>query len=203
MSSNKNIDDKFYLIYRTSDDRHGGIDNFYGWSTNKSIINAFLKQRSKKKYIVQKEFDIDSNVLRPELMIDILLLKSCQSGEIIKFFTTEEEKERITKDINSMFDVLRTFDRIDDENIFQLVNLFNNLDEKYIEALSIIGYKPMEVTYICDRVDDMYDGEGGIDSISFDSEDEYNTVDQKYSHDPAKVIIFSLESVIKVLKDDL
>lgn len=211
---------KFYLIFRRSDDRHGGIEDFYGWTANKSILNAFLKQRSKNKYVVERmelngtEIEYCSNRkmlsteyldLRSELMIDILELKSCQSGATVKFFTTEEEKQRIERDIKVMFDELRSFDRIDDENIIKLVNLYNKLDEKYMDALECIGYRPMEISYIYDKVDDIYgDREVGIDDcVGFDSEDGCHITTDEYSNDPSKVIIYSLESVIKVLKDDL
>lgn len=212
--------DKYYLIFRRSDDRHGGIENLYGWTANKSILNAFLKQRSKNKYMVERmelngsEIEYCSNRkmlsteyldLRSELMIDILELKSCQSGTIVKFFTTEEEKQRIERDIKVMFDELRSFDRIDDERIINLVNLYNKLDEKYMDALEYIGYRPKEISYLYDKVDDMYgdDREVGIDCIGFDSEDGCHITSDEYSNDPSKVIIYSLESVIKVLKDDL
>jgi hypothetical protein len=222
MSLGKNSVNKFYLIYRKSDDRHGGIEDLYAWTTNKSTMNAFLKQRDRSKYIIDKvELDIVDDgsgcnhgvidkrhiYLNSSLMIDILKLKSCQTGEVVKFFTTEEEAQRMEISINKMFDELRCFDRLDvasSDEYMHLVDLYNNLDDKYLDALNCIGYRPLEVSYMCnDNELDYYNLDIGVHSTTCDSESECELLHDKLKYDTWKIITYSLESAIKVLKNEL
>lgn len=216
----KSEDTTYYLVYKTSDDRHGGIEGMYGWTTNKSILNAFLKQRKKNKYVVDKIYvDIDKNALQTkqgliefkyldvdlsdDLMIDILPLKSCQSGDTIKLFSTNEEKIRIVNDIDNMFDALRSFQREDDlDHIKGMVNTFGLIRDKYIDALETIGYRPMEVEYMYDSVDDIYNNVNYGFGYNPDNDDS-EILANSNNYVTYKSVIYSLESVIKVLKDEL
>lgn len=216
----KSEDTTYYLVYKTSDDRHGGIEGMYGWTTNKSVLNAFLKQRKKNNYVVDKiHVDIDKNALRSKqgliefkyldvdlddnLMIDILPLKSCQSGNIVKLFSTNEEKIQIVNNIDNMFDELRSFQREDDiDNIKGMVDTYRVIRSKYIDALETIGYRPMEVEYMYDSVDDIYNEVNY--GFGYEPEDsDSNGLGNSYNYAMHKSVIYSLEAVIKVLKDEL
>jgi hypothetical protein len=207
-------DQVYYLVYKTSDDRHGGIEDLYGWSHSKSVVNAFLKQRNPKKYVIDKMVItadksgayskrglVDTRYLdlSDPIMLNILPLKSCNTGETVKLFTTSDEQIRIVSDIDSMFDQLRSFDRVEDTSIAHLVNIYKSIKPKYINALEWIGYNPTEISYLYDTVDDIYNeinfGQDYID----ESDDEID----KGGLNLIKAMFYSLESVIKVLKDEL
>lgn len=216
----KSEDTTYYIVYKTSDDRHGGIECMYGWTTNKSVLNAFLKQRRKNKYTADRIYvNATKNALRTKqgliefkyldidlddkLMIDILPLKSGQSGDIVKLFSTDEEKTQIVNDIDNMFDELRSFQRVDDiSDIKSMVDTYRVIRDKYVNALETIGYRPMEVEYMYDSVDDIYhDVNYGI-GYQPDGEDE-SILDNSHNYVIHKSVIYSLESVIKVLKNEL
>lgn len=212
----KSDDTTYYLVYRTSDDRHGGVEDFYGWTNSKTILNAFLKQRNKSKYITEK-ITIDADLsgayskkglvdtkyleLDKDLMIDILPIKSCQSGDIVKLFTTNDEKIRITNDIDAMFDELRSFDRMNTDNIKSMVDTYSAIKDKYTDALVKIGYQPMEVEYMYDSVEDIknYVNYG----LGYSDNEDDDILNHSHNYTIYKSIVYSLESVIKVLKDEL
>lgn len=189
-----------------------GRDNgahFYGWTPSKATVKAFLEQRSKHKYVVQ---EVDRDELfsthgdRPsdDLLIDMIQLRSNKLGTDVVFFTTPEEKEGIEKRIQKLFRELSSLDSIWQEDLTKspvsdFVNAIVNLLPGYANALHYIGYRPDVIDMVYDSVQD-HDADDDLFELPTSPSNQRNewTVD-----DPCKVIIYSLESVIKVIRDEL
>jgi Trp operon repressor len=209
-----------YLVHRVynSKERQDLKDrsHIYGWTTDKRVLKAFLKQRDPKKYTVSKiEEDQIPNALGryvdeiEEFMINFIKLKSAQTGEEFNLFMTENEKNEVEKRIERIFEDLSSIDVIDGE-ILHYVNILINIKTKYSDALNYLGYRPKEI----DAVFDSYVGEvmyersySSYDGISceefyHDPRGSYGTSISSLS-DISNKIIYSIESFIKAMKDDL
>lgn len=206
-----------YRVYGPDEDRpvhvKDGQYHLYGWTTSKKVLKAFLQQRNKNKYIV-KETDLEeiaeaysSNDLKEEKMIDIAEFTSSQSGERIKFFSTQDELDYASNKIRSMFDDISSVTWILENtstkrDIEFFVHLINSLKPKYADALHYIGYRPKEIEDLFDSADSIYDGDSPRDWFEDPKKDDmYSGADGEY--DVSKYIIYSMESVIKVLREDL
>lgn len=194
---------------------------FYGWSGSKSVIKAFLQQRSKNKYQVRKMRDEDLayylSETDPDLLtlIDFVPLKVVATGEEVKFFTTRSELEETEKRIQRYFrNLSKIIDRTGSVEIFEM---YRNLDQFYGESLDFIGFLPPEA-------DDLFDVAefGGATSetekVAWEIEQAYlGTLDcplEEMEHDGripglmmisnvANKILYSMESFIKVLYEDM
>jgi len=207
---------KYYLVYRKSENneyyRQGGIEDFYGWTTSKSVLDAFLEQRNKKNYIVERVESLDeAELIDPRFvellddqMIDTIELKSCRTGEMVTLFMTDSEKKTIEHDIQKMFDDIRSFDRIKNIDTGRMVDIYSNLIEKYSVALDVIGYRPCEISYVYDQIEDSYNSDVGFSDAYPKRDDTYTSFkSERYISDPSKIFIYSLESVIKILASDM
>lgn len=215
-----------YLVYRvyTRKERPDYDDRsrFYGWSKSKAVIKAFSEQRNRKKYKIFKmnkeeivktlSEDIDD----ADAMIDILTLKSVKTGEEMYLFTTNNELRECEKKIQRMILDQASLENIEGDGNY--LEMFINLDEYYADALYIIGYRPREVdilfpsadyhddpsdiTKVEEVIDDAYDGVAAFPQEVYGCQPNrllgLSTLD-----DPTNKIFYSIESFIKVLRDDL
>lgn len=216
-----------YLVYRaysrkerpyiSSNDRLV----LYGWTANKDVLNAFFEQRTKKKYKVKKTNDdeimeVMKDELDADMMIDFIDLKSASTGETIKFFMTKAELIDTEKNIQHIFqDLSRLVDR--DNGKMKLLELYVNLDDYYLDALRYIGFNPPELSDLFDSVEylDSPSGFMDIDGLidgAYESacdvphEFEYHQgiiPSIPYMENVSNKILYSVESFIRVLRDDM
>lgn len=220
---------KTYMIFRTytakerPDMRKVDRTRFFGWSKSKDVVMAFLSQRDPKKYKIIKmsdeeiaEYFSEDNMVYNETKLDILVLRSASTNEKVLLITTINETMQAEKDIQRMF---YSACKIVDYSV-NAVELFMNLQEKYSEALEIIGFMPPEVEAMLNPVD--YESSGSrIDFIEEEIDDAYSgaldypreedTVQRlekplglmMFNNNTYQKMLYSLESFIKVLKEDL
>lgn len=225
-------DEKYtYLIYRaySEKERPGSSPRdrivFYGWTSGKSVVKAFFEQRDKKKYKVRKilEEDMDREVkgyidgeLDFQYLIDFIKLKSSSTGEDVQLFMTGNELKQAEIKIQEYFrDLAGLVER--DNGKTRLLELYINLDDYYLDPLQYIGFNPPEMDALFDSVeyresdDYAYSIEGLIESRY---ESAYDVPSETYVHTglipgfsamPAvsNKILYSIESFIKVMKEDL
>jgi hypothetical protein len=214
-----------YVVYRhyssKEQDRPGPMalnpghrfreSHLYGWTPNKATLKAFLGQRSQKKYS-SKAIDLDelrfeAGRSKDDLLIEAAQLRSQALNETVFLFTTKEELEKVRNRIHEMFRELSSFEVLWRESITasplsNFINMMTNLLPEYADALHFIGYRPEEINYVYDSVDeagDAYLAEGYDIPIGRRTKTEQAWRDD----DPSKQIIISFESVIKVLREEL
>jgi len=223
-------DHKYYIVYRVYTDeemvkriRSTGNNRIYGWTYDKRVLEAFMMQRDKKKYISYKvsrskiEKTFGSSSLPPNTMINYLPLISAKSGEEIPIFMTMDESQECEKKIQRYFDEMSSLSNIPFKNkekeIDFYVSMFVNIKEKYASAIHYLGFRPPEVDAKFDSMIDAYD-----------AGDVYDMIDQAYEKgypmeyhgalkdgvpgralidDPVRKSVYSFESFIKVLREDL
>lgn len=215
-----------YLVYRvyTKEERPDIEDRsiLYGWSTNKSIVKAFCKQRSKDKYQVLKMSNDDiirtfsEEIDDTDAMIDFIKLKSAKTHEVIYLFMTLNEMRETEKKIQKMFLDQASLERIPGNGNY--LELFMNLDDYYADALFFIGYRPREVDILfpsadprddyasVDRIeqqiDQAYDGLYGFPQEELRRSTD-SVVGLSIIEDVANKICYSVESFIKVMREDM
>lgn len=217
---------KKYLVYRTytKKERPGLSDRsrFYGWSSNKSVVKAFLEQRNPKKYtVIKMSKDRIAETFSEEIddvdaMIDMLKLKSVSTGEEIPLFMTLNEMRETEKKIQRMFDDTASLERIDGTGNY--LQMFLNFDEYYADALFLIGCRPREIDIMFPSAD-YHDDYSSIMKVEEEIDNAYDRIytspSETYtSHynkilglstleDVCNKIYYSIESFVKVLKDDM
>lgn len=215
-------DDQRYLVYRVYSKKErpninsNGRIIFYGWTNNKNVIKAFFQQRDKSKYRVYKTNleelgeKFSENDLELNNFIDYLPLKFVSSGEKINFFLTMDEMQEVEVKIQRYFREKCELVAID-EGKMNLLNLFLNLDDYYADALEYIGFIPPEINALFPSADPDDDIEYNI-SVGYDT--YYGAPVERFKHLSAapglnmidKVymkILYSVESFVKILKEDL
>jgi len=222
------VSDTKYLVFRTyMENERPDISSpeerivLYGWTSNKNILKAFFSQRNKDKYRVKKVSTEDlayyysDTDLSMDIMIDFLTLKIASTGEEIEFFITKHEMMETEKKIQAYF---RNLSSIVDRGKCGIkhLNMFNNLDEYYADALLYLGFEPPEIEALydvcgyheCTSSEDMINMEiEGAYSMYDYPEEEYHRKDEIPGLStftlPAKKILYSLESFIMILREDL
>lgn len=215
-----------YLVYRIyhksecsdSTDR----SRFYGWSTNKNIIKAFRKQRNQKKYKIIKMSEneiskiFSENIDDIDAMIDYIKLRSAKTNEKMSLFLTLNEMRETEKKIQRMFLDQAALSRIPGTGNY--LQIFLHLDNYYADALHFIGFRPREVDDLFPSAD-YHDDYSSIEKIEEEIDAAYEEMYQfpreivKKStesavglaviDDVSNKIYYSLESFIKVMKDDM
>lgn len=205
-----NSEKLYFIIYRVynSEERLMAIRNtrLYGWTDNKKVLKAFLKQRDESKYtFVEMDEEEVGRVFSESSpptdgMINYIKLKSSKTDEETTLFMTPNELIEIEKKIQMMFEELCSINNFpfanEEKEILYFVNLIMNIKEKYFEALYYIGYRPREIDMIFDHVDEPYAREQLLDL-------SYGHYLYPASDDISKIVIYSLESFVKVMIDDL
>lgn len=213
-------DEQKFLVFRVYSKKEREDPNtrslFYGWSDSKSVLKCFFDQRDKKKYRVVKVDDddiaknFDEDVIDDSTKIDFVKLKSATTLEEVCLFMTKNEL------IEAEIRIQRLFEDLSSLENKKYINMILNLKPKYAEALYYLGYRPPEIDIMFPSADDM-------DNYSNESETEYllTTAYEElimrdnyggYAHkvlgpdvlsDPFRRMIYSVESFIKVLRDDM
>lgn len=186
---------------------------FYGWSTKPEVIEAFQSQRDPRKYKVQKYTREElgrmfgENAMYPESKIDYVNIPIAATGERMSFFTTAAELMSAEKKVlRMMSDLARLVDK--DEGRTRLLSLYINLDDWYKDALEYIGFIPPELSVLFDSKDETEEAEEAVDNLfsGYPNEENSSIVGienlSALNYDYQKVI-YSMESFIKVLVEDL
>lgn len=217
--------DKRYLIYRvyTRKERADPNDRviLYGWTSDKNVLKAFLAQRNEKKYtyerIDQEEIGtyFDENVDDTDIRIDIIWVKSAASGEDFPIFTTMDELNNAEKDIQKYFRKLASFENIEGDG--EYVQMVIHLDEYFASALFYLGYRPQDIDFMCDSCSEE-DSFSGLAAAEREIDWAYSGAmecPQEVYHpqkkplglntlsDISSKIVYSLENIIKAMRDNL
>lgn len=186
-----------YMIYRVysklerPDDTLSERIVFYGWTMFKDWVKLFLKQRSKDKYQIVKVDDDkltdDGDIPSIDTRLDSLLLISSQTNERIYIITTDKEIAEYESKIHQLFRDLSSLNSINGNGDY--LNMIYNLAEKYKDALDFLGYSPREFEYIFPP--------------SINADDEFETELRMNHNSIIDKISISVESFIKVMKDDM
>lgn len=212
------MNDRLYLVYR----RYSQIERprrranertiFYGWTKSKNVVKAFFAQRSKHKYdVVETDLEeigekLSENSLNPDDMIDFIVLHFAGSKESIQFFMTKREMFEAEIRIERYFrDMCNLVTR--DKGNTTLLLMYMNLLEYYTDALEFIGFSPPEIDDLNGTDSSYYDlFEESIERAYEESPyDEYERWQEPpgSSANPRAKFVYSIESFIKVLRDDL
>jgi hypothetical protein len=182
-----------------------------------------MKQRDKKKYFIklisEEEMKLEKNRLTlvsliDDNMINCLHLKSVSSKEDYKLFLTYNEMCEYEKRIQRLFYDLSSLSKIEfkhkDRELLHFVNIFTSLQDNYLEALYLLGYRPYEVDSLYDSAVEEINNNEYLDCIYdeySDNDIEIRTTDKLpgylASNDIWIKIIYSLEGFIKVMKEEL
>lgn len=194
----------------------------YGWSRSKSVVKAFMKQRSKDKYRVFKmnENEIartfSEDIDDPEAMIDLIKLKSVKSGELIGIFMTSNEMLETEKKVQKLFYDQASLSNVEGDGNY--VSMFLHIKDYYADALYIIGCRPGEIDAIypsSDYHDDyanLMDIEEKIDNAYMGMylcpQEVWQRSDTSLRglsmiDDISNKILYSVESFIKVMREDM
>ncbi len=215
-----------YLVFRvyTEKERPAASSSerivFYGWTRNKSVLKAFLEQRTKGKYKFKKLYDEDiayyysEDITDESTMIDILELHFSKTGETAKMFMTAKEMKEGEKAIQRMFrEQASTFKCSEDGSKWVYLNMFVNLIDYYAEALDFLGYRPPELNNLEDtlvaseedEVEEMIEMayNGVFDHPEEVYEPDYKPKGLSAIGDVAHKILYSVESFVKALREDL
>ena len=221
---------KYYLVYRvfSDEERPCNFDSekfmLYGWTGSKKILKGFLSQRDKKKYKYKKIYDEDAYMIMmghepdKEHMIDFVEIESATDGQKYVLFMTEKELKNTKALIRRYFiDLARLVDR--DNGKMNLLIMYWNLEDKYLDPLKFIGFNPPELDVLFDDVEEEYreveidddsliDIDGGYcNDFPHEVYEHQNMIHENFEplgyDDISPKVIYSLESFIKILKDDM
>lgn len=189
---------------------------FYGWSYDKSVIKAFFGQRDKSKYRVVKMTENEiaesfhEDAVSDDTRIDFIKLKSAQNnGEEFTIFMTPAEL------LESEIQIQRLFADLSSLEDKKYVDMILNLKYEYAESLYFLGYRPPEIDILFSSADendnycDIYGAEEKI-GIAYDNmfaftkhPDIHRPIGLGVLDDVFRRVVYSLESFIKVMKDDM
>ena len=209
----------YYLIFRV----YNGDperDRLYAWSRNKKLVKALLKQRDSSKYDVKKlereavDYYYPEGELENGNQLNWLQLKSSSTGETVAFLTTMDEMQNTEKKIQNKFKSIPSLvERADGSSV--VLELFHNLKDDWKNPLEFIGFRPIDLDYLF-QSDDMIGCATSLDMIEGDIDDAYSAYDdlkhkgafksiigQSMLNDVSTKILYSLESFVKTLKEDL
>ena len=217
---------KYYLVYRvfSEEERPCAYHDYerfmlYGWTSSKKILKAFLNQRSKKKYKWRRIDDDEEYMIMlghepdKEHMIDFVELTSAADGNKYKLFMTEKDLINTKALVRRYFiDLARLIER--DNGKMNLLHMYVNLEDKWLDPLKFIGFNPPELDVLFDDVeyreindDDLINMNGYGDDFPHEIYEHQTSIHENFDplgyEDISPKIVFSLESFIKILKDDM
>lgn len=207
------------MIYReyTKEERLDPLDRsvFYGWSASKEMVKAFLEQRNPKKYKVRKFYKDEITKffhedLTQDTMLNFASLKSARDNKNYILVMTQNELQNAEKK------VVRFFAKICDmedagEDLLDVLRLFVNLIPEYAKALDFIGFRPSALDDLFPSADPR-DDPSSTQYLEEGIDEEYQypadfagiqPVSPWITGDVSKQIIYSLESFVKVLREDM
>lgn len=213
----------YFMVYRTKNDEPDTSSvHLYGWTMHKTVVKAFMRQRTKGKYNVVKMYEDEieemysESPLSIENMIDEFIFPMASSnGDKVVILSTKSEMYETEVRIQKYFRELPKL--LEDGDDMHIIELFLNLKEYYSDALEFIGFRPMEIeslfgsdTYIaCENSIELIKDEIEDAYIS-DQINEYRTANHSRDlpglsklTEPYSRVLYSLEAAIKVLKEEL
>lgn len=219
------MNDSKYIVFRVyPEDKDRG--RFYGWTSSKSVAKGFTKQRSREKYKVFKVLNDDIEryenandtgiggiEISREYMIDFVKLLSQSDRKPYIIFTTLSELREFEISIRGLFKDLSSVSTIDGD--YKYLNMLHNLQDRYSNALETIGYRPPEMDSLYDsnsedayRLEDVEDMvNNAYDDASSLRQSEYSIHNElpgrSYMNDIFNLVIYSLESFIRVMKNEM
>lgn len=219
------MSDKRYMVYRVYTKKERSDPNervvLYGWTSDKNVLKAFLAQRDEKKYTYMRidQEDIgkyfDENVDDTDIQIDIIWVKSAGSREDVPLFTTMDELNNAEKDIQKYFRNLASFEDIEGDGDY--VQMVIHLDEYFASALFYLGYRPQDIDYMYPSAsdEDSFSGlstaereiDWAYDGMMQSPQEEYHPLKKPLGlytlSDVSSKILYSLENIIKAMRDNL
>ena len=228
--------EKKYMVFRvySEKERPGVSCNdrilFYGWTASKIVMKAFMKQRSKEKYMVKRLHDDELPLIRisPDIenMIDFIQLPSKTAGEKVNIFMTKKEmcdvERAISKFVRTSFtltDIDAPGTKASGMQYERVLEMFINLKDKYQEALEYFAIWPYELNSLYDNVeyregdDSRYDVDYMIET-SYN--EEYDVPHETYTHVTVapghkavsawkltERLFYSAEAFIMIMRDDM
>jgi hypothetical protein len=221
--------ENIYLVfrkYKKTERPNSERSVLYGWTKSSYVMKAFLSQRDNKKYeVIKREYDdikseiphINYELLVPDKMIDYTIIEVAATGERIPLFMTAVEMNETEKKIQRMFHDLSSVAKIPGKANY--VDMIINLDPFYRIPLFFVGYRPEEIDILYPSADDS-DNIAPIDYIEQCIDDAYEEVgdptddnQERYHYLPGAMglddtqvsskVVYSLESFVKVMADDL
>lgn len=222
------MQDSKYLVFRIYSEKERSDKSaqsiYYGWSTHKSVIKAFFQQRSHKKY---KAIKVSNDEIRNyhsddfsdwedrSYMIDFIKLKSVKSGEEYLLFITLKELRETEIDIQGLFQDLASVSTIDGDAKY--IDMVYNLQEEYFDALYFLGYRPPEIKALFsddieslytdpeveEQINNAYDDAERLPPEDFSMRSRSMLPGQYFMVDIANKILYSIESFMKVMKDNM
>lgn len=217
-----------YLIYRIYDKKERPNERdrsvFYGWTTDKNVILAFLQQRNPDKYKVFKRSNeyiskmYSEDITDYSSMVNFIKIRSVNIQDDVLLFITANELQECEKRIQRIFYDQSSLSTIKGNiSCLEYVTMITNLDLYYFDALQLIGYRPHEIDdlypsadyhddfssieKINEQIDSAYDGSIASPEETFSRDYDIpglSTLTELYCE-----IIYSLESFVKVLRDDM
>lgn len=222
----------YYLIYRVYSEKENPNSKerskFYGWSSSKKIIKVFMTQRDERKYKVVKTSEneinklidtgkIDDVYVDDGYMITYIYLTSVINKQTIPFFSTQNELYDAEIKIQRMFNELCSLSNMKCSGSgLNMLEMILNLDDWYGSALYYLGYRPPDLNTLF-PMEDEADGYSGIYKTEMLITEAYEGVAEfpKETDEPggplglltledvSNKILYSVESFVKVLKEDL
>lgn len=204
---------RVYAIYRNR--FRTKEDPIYGWTESKSAARMFLEERKKKKYTImksrykelQKRFSEFEDQL-DRYRLDLVRFKSAKDGKDYYLISTLNELKSYEMNCQDLFRYMSSTEKIDPNRIEYFLDLVANIQKEYASALNIIGFVPREFESLFPGEDSMEWVQHGIDS-SYEDIDireyhkRYEMPGRAATNEIYMRIIYSLESFIRVMKEDL
>lgn len=209
-----NSETRIYVIFRK---RFGNNkDPIYAWTKKKDMLKCFFQERSRKKYRVIKaryielERKFSDNPTRIDMYtLDFMKFPSHKDGLIYYILTTLEELRQYEYQCQDIFKYFSSIEKIDQNRIEYFLNLVGNIEKEYLDALNAIGYNPQEFEALFPG------GEDSMEWINHGIDASYEDLDieefrkervlpgKNVSSDIPKKLIYSIESFIKIMKDEM
>lgn len=206
---------KYYLILKNKIP--------YGWTFSKLILKLFLKQRNKKYSFIESSLPELERVFNEDgilscSMINSVKLKSVLTGtDFLLYITADELRnvetliQRLVRDQAKLSLKFKSYD-----TLMKAIWMILNLKNEYSSALFFLGYRPNEITGLFPENE--FGSEEGLEEIIDSCYEEmwlpaaqYNSIFNTSNKIPSlhvlpdlySKIIYSLESFIKVLREEL
>jgi len=216
-----------YIVFRIFSPKEEEFEigpAFYGWSNDKKIIKAFIKQRGKHKYVYRLMNDdeitcqsFSQDTVKEDTKIKLLMLPSTNDGITYPLFITDRESKEVEVKIHLYFSELASFEKYNNHRKV-LITLYWNLIDEAKQVLENIGFIPKELndcgymesesTFTCleneieTLIEEAYNTDDYIEPTDDDFDRRYTPKSQLYLNDFHSHLCYSLEAYIKILKDE-
>lgn len=192
--------DIVYIIFRVYP-AGSEIENYqYGWSKNKNLVKAFMRQRDHHKYTVRKVYEHElknsfkDGQLEKGRELDVLEIRSNSTGEKVTLIMTAAELTEAELKLVSLFENAPKLNAPKGLSLEPQVLLFQMLNDEYTEALDYFGFWPIQM-------ESLYDSVESPDSASY-SPSEFDTPSIRNDSRDYIKCLESLEGLMMVLREE-